>query len=218
MDEKGIERPSKTLSKSKSEPSGVQVFPGTYRAVLSYGDQNSETVIEVQNDPRIPYNSTATQEVYNTLKGFETQQKITASAVKQLVESKKIVSEFSNKLTKNNKKLHKDAIKNCKEITKKIDTILALYFGKEDKRQGITNDPEVSVLERIGLASYYTGTRKNGISSTERTLIEHAKTAIRDALKSTNTFFEDEWPTFQIEMEAKELSPFEIIKTFKLKN
>tara|TARA_B110000967_G_scaffold187640_1_gene209732 strand:- start:1621 stop:4830 length:3210 start_codon:yes stop_codon:yes gene_type:complete len=218
MDEKGIERPSKTLNKSKSEPSGVQVFPGTYRAVISYGDQNSETVIEVQNDPRIPYNSTATQEVYNTLKGFETQQKITASAVKQLVESKKIVSEFSNKLTKNNKKLHKDAIKNCKEITKKIDTILALYFGKEDKRQGITNDPEVSVLERIGLASYYTGTRKNGISSTERTLIEHAKTAIRDALKSTNTFFEDEWPTFQIEMEAKELSPFEIIKTFKLKN
>jgi len=218
MDEKGIERPSKTLSKSKSEPSGVQVFPGTYRAVLSYGDQNSETVIEVQNDPRIPYNSTATQEVYNTLKGFETQQEITASAVKQLVESKKIVSEFSDKLTKNNKKLHKDAIKNCKEITKKIDTILALYFGKEDKRQGITNDPEVSVLERIGLASYYTGTRKNGISSTERTLIEHAKAAIRDALKTTNTFFEDEWPTFQIEMEAKELSPFEIIKTFKLKN
>ncbi|MDB4180742.1 hypothetical protein N9611_00650 [Flavobacteriaceae bacterium] len=218
MDEKGIERPSKTLSKSKSEPSGVQVFPGTYRAVLSYGDQNSETVIEVQNDPRIPYNSMATQEVYNTLKGFETQQEITASAVKQLVESKKIVSEFSDKLTKNNKKLHKDAIKNCKEITKKIDTILALYFGKEDKRQGITNDPEVSVLERIGLASYYTGTRKNGISSTERTLIEHAKAAIRDALKTTNTFFEDEWPTFQIEMEAKELSPFEIIKTFKLKN
>ena len=128
------------------------------------------------------------------------------------------MSEFSDKLTKNNKKLHKDAIKNCKEITKKIDTILALYFGKEDKRQGITNDPEVSVLERIGLASYYTGTRKNGISSTERTLIEHAKAAIRDALKTTNTFFEDEWPTFQIEMEAKELSPFEIIKTFKLKN
>ncbi|MDA9056330.1 hypothetical protein N9K49_00590 [Flavobacteriaceae bacterium] len=218
MDEKGIEWPSKKISESKREPSGVQVMPGSYRAVLRYGDQNSETFIEVKNDPRIPYDAEATQDVYDTLKEFEHQQDITANAVKQLVESKNIVSEFSDKLSKKDKTLNKEALKSCKEITKKIDTILALYFGKDDKRQGITSDPEVSVTEHIGTALYYTSTRQHGITDTERNLMEQAKTAINSALKTTNSFFEDEWLTFQTEMEAKDLSPFKTIKTFKLKN
>ena len=218
MDEKGVERPSKKLNKSTREPSGVQVLPGTYRAVMSYGDQNSETTIEVQSDPRINYDGNSTQDVYKTLKDFEGLQEITANAVKQLVESKKIASEFSSKLKENNKKLNKDAIENCKGITEKIDTILALYFGKDDKRQGITSDPEVSVSERIGLAAYYIGTRQNGISKTERILIEHANTAVDEVLKTTNAFFEDEWSIFKTDMERTELSSFKTIKTFKLKN
>ena len=218
MDEKGIEWPSKKIRESKREPSGVQVMPGTFRAVLRYGDQNSETVIEVKNDPRISYDAEATQDVYDSLKEFEHQQEITFNAVKQLVESKNIVSEFSDKLSKKDKKLNKEALKNCKEITKKIDTILALYFGKDDKRQGITSDPVVSVTERIGTALYYTSTRQHGITDTERHLMEQVKIAIGNALKTTNSFFEEEWLTFQTEMEAKDLSPFKAIETFKLKN
>lgn len=217
MDEKGVERPSRKIQKSTQEPSGVQVVPGTYRAVLSYGDQNSETSIEVQSDPRIRYNATAVQAVYDTSKAFEQLQQTTAEAVKQLVESNKIVSEFSDKLSKKDKELYKDALKNCKDITEKIDTILALYFGKEDKRQGITSDPVVSVAERIGTALYYIRTRQNGITDTERSLIEQAKTAIDSALKTTNRFFEEEWVDFKTEMETIDLTPFKNIKTFELK-
>ena len=217
MDEKGVEWPSKKIQKSTREPSGVQVIPGTYRAVLSYGDQSSETRIEVQSDPRIPYNATAVQAVYDSSKTFEQLQQTTAEAVKQLIESNEIVSELSDKLSEKDKELHKDALKNCKEITEKIDTILALYFGKEDKRQGITSDPVVSVTERIGTALYYIGTRQNGITDTEHSLIEHAKTAIDNALKTTNRFFEEDWVDFKTEMETKDLSPFKNIKTFELK-
>jgi len=217
MDEKGVERPSRKIQKSTQEPSGVQVVPGTYRAVLSYGDQNSETSIEVQSDPRIRYNATAVQAVYDTSKAFEQLQQTTAEAVKQLVESNKIVSEFSDKLSKKDKELYKDALKNCKDITEKIDTILALYFGKEDKRQGITSDPVVSVAERIGTALYYIRTTQNGITDTERSLIEQAKTAIDSALKTTNRFFEEEWVDFKTEMETIDLTPFKNIKTFELK-
>jgi len=218
MDEKGVERPSKKIQKSKREPSGIQVMPGSYRAVLRYGDQNSEAVIKVKSDPRIPYNIQARQAVYDALKEFEHQQEIAAKAVKQLVESKNIVSEFSDKLSKKDKKLNKEALKRCKELTKKIDSLLALYFGKEDKRQGITSDPEVSVTERIGIASYYTSTRQNGITNTERSLIQHAKTAIESALDATNTFFTEEWGAFRTDMEAKEWSPFKPVETFKIKN
>ena len=218
MDEKGVKRPSKKLSKSTRESSGVRVLPGTYRAVMSYGDQTSETTIEVKSDPRIQSNATAIQAVYETSKAFEHLQEITANAVEQLVESKNIVSEFSDKLSKKDKKSNKDALKSCKKITKKIETILALYFGKDDKRQGITSDPVVSVTERIRTALYYISTRQNGITNTERSLTAQAKTAIDSALKTTNSFFEEEWLKFQTEMEAKNLSPFKTIETFKLKN
>ena len=218
MDEKGVNRPSKKLSKSTQESSGVRVLPGTYRAVMSFGDQTSETNIEVKSDPRIQSNAIAIQAVYETLKAFEHLQEITENAVKQLVESKDIVSEFSEKLSKKDKKLNKDALKSCKEITKKIDAILALYFGKDDKRQGITSDPEVSVIERIRTALYYISTRQNGITHTEHNLIAQAKTAIDSALKTTNSFFEEEWLKFQTEMESAKLSPFKTIETFQLKN
>ena len=193
-------------------------MPGSYRAVLRYGDQNSETIIKVKSDPRIPYNVKARQAVYDALKEFEHQQETMRKAVKQLVESKNIVSEFSEKLSKKDKKLNKEALKRCKELTEKIDSLLALYFGKEDKRQGITSDPEVSVTERVGIASYYTSTRQNGITNTERSLIKHAKTAIESALEATNTFFTEEWGAFRTDMEAKELSPFKPVETFKIKN
>ncbi len=217
MDEKGVVWPSKKIRKSIREPSGVQVIPGNFRAVLRYGDQRSEAIVEVQNDPRIQYDAAAVQAVYETSKAFEHLQKITADAVKQLVESKNIVSEFSSSLSEKDKKLNKDALKSCKEIKEKIDTILALYFGTEDKRQGITSDPVVSVTERIGTALYYISTRQNGITDTARTLIAQAKTAIDSALKSTNSFFEDEWGTFKSVMEAIDLSPFKSLKTFEIK-
>ena len=51
MDEKGVVWPSKKIRKSIREPSGVQVIPGNYRAVLRYGDQRSEAIIEVQKRP-----------------------------------------------------------------------------------------------------------------------------------------------------------------------
>ena len=120
-------------------------------------------------------------------------------------------------MSKKHKELYKDALKNCKDITEKIDTILALYFGKEDKRQGITSDPVVSVAERIGTALYYIRTRQNGITDTERSLIEQAKTAIDSALKTTNRFFEEDWVDFETEMETIDLTPFKNIKTFELK-
>jgi photosystem II stability/assembly factor-like uncharacterized protein len=217
MDEKGVEWPSRKIRKSTREPPGVQVIPGTYRAVLSYGDQRSETQIEVQSDPRVQYNATAVKAVYDASKAFEQLQKVTADAVKQLVESNTIASKFSEQLSKKDKTLHKDTIKNCEEITKKIDTLLALYFGKEDKRQGITSNPEVSLTERIETALSYIRSRKSGITATERNLIEHAKTAIDSALLTTNRFFENDWKAFKTEMETKDLSPFKTTKTFELK-
>ncbi len=216
MDEKGTQSPSKKLKESKREPSGVSVLPGNYTTVLSYGDQVSKTRITIENDPRITRNQEASLEIYEVLKEMEDLKKVTANAVKQLAESKKIVSKFLDRLTEKNKGDYAENVEKCNKIKEKIDAILALYFGKEDTRQGITNTPEVSVIDRYRTANYYIGTRQNGMTETEHILLKQAKEALSEALKSTNLFFETEWVDFKLKMENIEFTDFETIKTFKI--
>ena len=216
MDEKGTQSPSKKLKESKREPSGVSVLPGNYTTVLSYGDQVSKTRITIENDPRITRNQEASLEIYEVLKEMEDLKKVTANAVKQLAESKKIVSKFLDRLSEKNKGDYAENVEKCNKIKEKIDAILALYFGKEDTRQGITNTPEVSVIDRYRTASYYIGTRQNGMTETEHILLKQAKEALSEALKSTNLFFETEWVDFKLKMENIEFTDFETIKTFKI--
>ncbi len=218
MDEKGVTRPSRTLSKRKNtaEPSGVSVKPGTYQLELTYGDQSSKSAITVMSDPRFQTTQKNIDEVYETSKKIEGIQKTISDVLKQLVESKDIAKKYQKQLTDLDKKTYKDQIKSSKDIIKKIDTLITVYLGKEDKRQGITRNPEVNVMQRLDLASWYSESRKSGITSTEKTLIKHAEDALNEALKSTNTFFTEDWSAYRKTIEALTLSSFKKTSQFKL--
>ncbi|AXT50578.1 hypothetical protein D1818_06935 [Aquimarina sp. BL5] len=217
MDEKGVDRPSREIQKRKEESGGVEVKPGTYKVVMEYGDQKSETSIQVKSDPRLQVSQQNINEVYAASKNLETMSQTAADAVKQLVESKEVASKYQKELKKLDKKKFKDQIKASKDIIKKIDSTIAMYLGKEDKRQGITRNPEITVMQRLGTADWYTGSRQNGLTTTEKTLIKHAKDALMDALEKTNTFFTNDWKPYQESIEKLETSPFKEIKTFTIK-
>lgn len=216
MNEKGVDRPSRTIRPRRGEPGGVGVKPGTYKVVMSFGDQTSENSITVASDPRLDVNTASINEVYNASKEIEKMTQTGADAIKQLVESKNIASEYSKTLAKLDKKKYKDNIKASKDIIKRIDEVIAVYLGKVDNRQGITSDPNVNVSDRIQTASFYVGSRQNGLNSTERTLMRHAKDALKDALDKTNKFFNEEWKPYQEEIQKLETSPFKEIKSFSI--
>ncbi len=198
------------------EPRGVPVKPGTYRVVMTFGDVTSEKTIQVKSDPRLNVSQENINAVYNTAKKLENLQETTANAVKQLVESKNIADKYMSDLKKLDKEKYKEDIKVSKEISEKIDDLINLYLGKPDKRQGITNSDDIPVTSRLGTAGWYSRSRKNGITSTEETLIKHAEDAIQDALTKTNTFFTEAWKSYQTKMEQLQLNPFKETKAFKL--
>ncbi len=216
MDEKGPDRVSRTIPKRTRESGGVSVKPGTYKLVLSFGDQKSESTIKIESDPRLNVSRTNIDQVYNAGKILEGYTQKASEAVRQLVESKNVAKEYQTKLKKEDKEKYKEQIKASKDIIKKIDSVIALYLGKEDKRQGIIRNPEVTVTQRIGNANFYTGTRKTGLTSTEETLIKHAKTALEEALDKTNNFFDSNWKTYKDAMEKLEISPFKEIKKINI--
>jgi len=216
MDEKGGDRPSRTIRKRTREPGGVGVKPGNYKVVMTFGDQTSEEMITVASDPRLNINTSSINEVYTASKELQDLRQTAADAVKQLVESKEIADSYSKQMAKLDKKKYKDDIKASKDIVKNIDDVLAIYLGKVDKRQGITRNPEPNVNQRLGNAGFYIGSRQNGLTTTEHTLMQHAKDALNDALQKTNTFFNEKWNPYQTQIENLSLSPFKELKTFKI--
>lgn len=216
MDEKGAEQPNRKVEKQDKEPGGIAVKPGKYKLLLEYGDQTSESSIEVQADPRLPVSQKNINEVYAASKNLEEIKQKIADVVKQLAESKEIAAKYQTELQKLDKKKYKEQIKLSKDISKKIDSVIALYIGKEDKRQGITSDPIINVMQRLESAQWYTSSRKNGLTTTESTLIKQAKDALKTALDKTNMFFVQEWRTYRETVEKLKTSPFKEIKSFSI--
>ncbi|MCW5519756.1 hypothetical protein J1N09_07890 [Aureitalea sp. L0-47] len=214
MDEAGVDRPSRRIRERKNEPGGLGVKPGTYRAELSYLETKSSTSIKVASDPRLEVTQRSIDESYARQKELQQMTATAAAAVKQLVESKTTVGEFQKKLKKKDKEAYKDQIKEGKELIKKIDSLIALYLGKEDKRQGITRNPEVTVMQRIRTANRYSGSRPNGMTATENILLQQAQDHFNEAIEETNEFFVTEWAAYRSKMEQMELSPFKETKTF----
>lgn len=217
MDEKGGDRPSRTIRKQKRESGGVDVKPGTYKAVLEYGDQSSETMITVASDPRLEVSAKNTDDVYAALKEIQNMRQIAADATKQLAKNKTLAEKYKTELTALDKDKYKDQIKASKDIIKEIDTLLDIYVGKQDKRQGITKTLDVSVNNRLGGASWYTATRQSGLTSTEHTLLQHAKTDLKAALDKTNSFFDETFkPYYQSIIKINMTKAIDEIKTFTL--
>ena len=215
MDEAGVERPSRKIRGRKNEPGGTSVKPGNYRIELQYMDKTSTASVTVESDPRLDVSAKSINESYSASKQLEQLTQTAADAVEQLVKSKNTAEELSEKLKKEDDKKFKVEIKASKEIVKKIDSLIALYLGKEDKRQGITRNPEVTVMQRLGTANWYSRSRPNGMTQTENTLIQHAQDQLNDALKETNSFFVTDWVEYKSKLERVEISPFKEIITFK---
>lgn len=216
MDEKGPDRPARKISKNKNERGGRSVRPGTYKVNMSYGDMTDEIMITVKADPRLKVDANSANEVYEAAGQISKMTQTAADAVKQLVESKNVANKYSKELNEMGKVKYKDHIKASKDIIKAIDSVVALYIGKEDKRQGITRNPEMTVIQRLGNARRYAGSRQNGLSETERKLIKFAADDLKKALDKTNAFFSDRWKTYKESIEALDVSPFKETKTFSM--
>ena len=216
MDEKGADRPSRNISTRNRERGGKSVLPGTYKLVLTDGLLESMQDIRVAADPRLVASLASMEAVYNAEKVLEGYMQSAADAVKQLVQSKQTAEKLSKELSDLDKKLHKENIKKAKDISKEIDGLIAMYLGTIDKRQGITRNPEVTVMQRIGTASSYVGSRKTGMTVTEEKLMRFAKNQLLMALEKQNAFFETTWSVFEAEMKKIDRNPFKETKTFDL--
>ncbi len=212
--EKGIDRMrrSDNGNRNRREPAGVTVLPGKYKVRFTFGDQKDSTEIEVAYDPRLDFPMDQVQAKYNALKDIENHGAKGVKAVDQLKNSLKVAGEFEKMMKGKDKEGFKDQLDLIKNTKDTLNSMLDIFFGKEDERQGITRNQPNSIRAYYGAAFRYTANALHAPTSTETKLIDKFKSELEKAIETVNGYYENEWPSFREEMESADLSPFKEIE------
>ena len=220
--EKGVGRISRNIQKLTREPAGVNVKPGVYKLKMTFGNDISEQNIMIESDPRLQVSETAIDQKYDASKNLETYQIKILNVIKQLIESKNTAKKIKSQLTKVDAsvssvdKKYEAEIKASNTIIKKIDTLISMYLGSIDKRQGITRNSEINVIQRLKKASTYIRSRFGNQTATEKILLNQFKTLYTKRIKETNTFFSGEWIEFKLQTENIRISPFKETEIYSI--
>ncbi len=210
MREKGGNYPSRNYNTRERESGGVTVLPGTYKAVLEFGDLKSEAMITVQDDPRIDELTAADRQAkYDAMKKLEDLYNQLYEVSQMLAKNKKTAETFKAMLKEKDKEAYKEQIKATDSIIDAIEKEQAVYFGTIDKRQGITRNPEVTVLQRLGSARGYIASRQGPQTATETQLYTQAENAAQEAMKNSKEWLNTKWPEYVDEMKQVEVNIWE---------
>lgn len=208
LDEKGVSSLTRRELNTKNEPGGAEVLPGTYKLKLIFGDQSSESLIEVKSDPRMNVSFTALKAKYDAIKALEVDEELALGHVEQLKDKLKIVEELIKRMKDKNEQAFEEQIKRSKETKDTLNSMLDLYLGKVDERQGITADQLNTVSSLLGTAQFYLGNALHAPTTTEEALVARFKEAMSEANRAVDNYLASEWPAYKAEMEALDLSPF----------
>ncbi len=214
LDRAGVRFPSRNAPRSNaSEPGGADVLPGTYKVKFTYLAESDSTMVTVHTDPRIemPIKALiATSEFYDKTNEVR---KDLSDAVAKLREAMEII-ELNETLLKSDSR-SKEEMEEVNTISKstkeKVEELMNHIFGKPDDRQGITDSPVVTVMNRLSGSNRYLGGDFNGPGATEENLLRIARETVDIAISDIENFVATDWVAYQVALEAAELSPFKAL-------
>jgi len=216
LDEKGVRGPSRRESRNNSrEPRGVTVLPGDYKVVMHYGKDKDSTMVSVAYDPRVDMPFKVLKSKYDLLKKLEKVTGLAGNAIKQLKESKNIAEQYKKQLKSKKDDQYKGVIKETDSIIKSINGLIDNMIGKEDKRQGITRNPEPSPISYLSTARRYIGSLLEEPGKTEKQLIINGFDKVNPVIDKINSFFKTDWLNYREKIEALNLTLFKDFKELK---
>ena len=184
-------------------------MPGTYKVKYAFGESMDSTTITVKPNPNMPYNEA------NWKEGFDMNQKMIAlqnrvtDAYTQLKEAEGIVKKVEGMMKSQEAmpdSVKKALGKSTKEVKKEMEKISEI-FNKEAKKQGIYRDPTTLFAKTYSVYSYIQPSA-DPISSTGKMMFEQYKEIAEGAIDTINNFIQNDWPTYQKEVEDAQMTLF----------
>lgn len=194
------------------EPSGGDAIPGTYKVVMEYGGESSETSITVNADPRIKPVLTDLQAKDNFLKKVEALSSEVTATTKKLDEAQKVIDKV-NSLIKDVKTDDAKALETAaKDIKKKLDAAREAFTGPKVEGQGIVRNLFPTTMSRLFDPRSYANSSYTAPGATEESLLTQAKEAAAEAIAKVEAFIKGDWKAFEDKVKATPIDLFQNIK------
>jgi photosystem II stability/assembly factor-like uncharacterized protein len=201
------------------EASGGPALPGTYKLVLSYGDQKAESSITVHADPRIPVNTSDLVAKQQFLMKVESAQEALGKALGELNAARTLTERIVSQNNGVNDQNARELIRVSRDIQQKIQKVNEYFNGPQQQGPRAQNTPRVvftSVSQRLNSARSYASSSFGAPTETELRLLTQAEDAIKEGLELINEFFRTEWPEYRKKVEGTQVNLFKDIPVFKL--
>jgi hypothetical protein len=194
------------------EPSGGDAIPGTYKVVMEYGGESSETSITVHADPRIKPVLTDLQAKDAFLKKVEALSSEVTATTKKLDEAQKVIDKV-NSLIKDVKTDDAKALETAaKDIKKKLDAAREAFTGPKVEGQGIVRNLFPTTMSRLFDPRSYANSSYTAPGATEERLLTQAKESAAEAIAKVEAFIKGDWKAFEDKVKATPIDLFQNIK------
>jgi len=227
LTEKGLNRVSWNMrqdgvrSASRAEieedadlPSGSEVMPGTYKAVMVYGEHKDSTHVHVKLDPRLQITDAEIRVKRESVKQFDELVDLSAKSYNLLNEARKAILVVEGMMVnlpdsteKHLKKLNEEHQDKIKELEQR--------FSNTEKVKGIQRDPSKLNSMLWGVRRYLTsswGEPGENARNAVRIYTEKSKEAIR----AINDYIDGDWRDYEAEVSEIRFNPFKELKTLKI--
>ena len=209
MEGKGIKQAGGRLGgrrsseKSKDEPAGLPVDPGTYKVVLSLTKNFSDSTMVIVNDnPMAPISKEIRDAKRKMMDRLNKSILKITDLTDKLTESDEIIKKVETSFNYIEKKEADTLRKVCKIMSDSIKIFREKINGKTQDKQGYGSVPQVTVNGTIQEARSNV-LYKNAVPSLqEERLVQEAELQINNLLQLTNQFFKTSWKSYQTLVES----------------
>ena len=196
-----------------TEPAGQQVFPGTYKLVISLGQASDSTMIVVKGDPNVPISKEMYDAKMNLIKRLEKSTTKLVTITDQLTDAEETIKKVDATVTGVNG-MQADSLRAMsKAMTDSIKNIRDYIFGKRQEKQGYGTPYQVTVNGKLQEANGSVIGKNKIPDVQELRLSDEAEFLVRDAVLRTNNFFNTKWKDYRNAVESSQIKLFKEVKT-----
>ncbi len=222
MEERGFRQPSAAArggrfggGASTAEPAGMQVFPGTYKIVLTYGKEADSTYVTIKDDPRLNKTDAAKTAQRNMLDRLRKSSDKLLTGIDRLAESEELLTKMTTQLRGLQGKEIDSLRKATTALQDSVKNIREMLSGKTSDRQGLSRPPQVTVLGTMQTAQSYITSKSVSPGPQEEQLVKNAEEMINAAVQRINNFYSGKWMDYRKQVEATKVNLFKDYKEIK---
>ncbi|TAE26670.1 MAG: hypothetical protein EAZ91_17410 [Cytophagales bacterium] len=182
---------------------GASVLPGRYKLVVAYAGGRDSTYVQVQPDPRVPYQAEAVAARKTLLERINKVQAQLTDATDRLADAQTdtdlLLGQYKERTGKDVDALRKST----KTVQDSIKVQRERIIGKRMEKQGYGRPSNLTPLAKLLEARQYVSGRPGMPTATETRLVEQAEQLGRAALEQVNGFFRTQWTPFRQQAEPK---------------